>query len=67
MTTIFSFILVAIGLLVVINAIRAPGARRQEFPRHHAPVHPNRRFLSMLLGVIIALCGGGIFVISRLA
>lgn len=66
MTTLLALLIVAIGLTIVINTSRKRGTGSSEFPRHHEPVATGPRYLSVLLGVIITLCGGSMLVISHL-
>jgi hypothetical protein len=66
MTTALSIILLVVGMAIVVNSVSTARSGTQEFPRHREPVSTSRRFLPALLGVIIAVCGGGILLFTRL-
>jgi len=65
-TTFLALFFLAVGLALILRTILAARGRALEFPRYREPMTAGRRLLPVLLGVIIAVCGAGMLVVSQI-
>jgi len=65
MTLVFALLFLGAGIAIIVNTVMSPGARGQGFPRYEAPRPRSRRIVPVAVGLVIALGGAALLLVSN--